>query len=58
MTKGRNSGTSKSAEKFATKISSSYVRSIGIYGTCYYPVERKLRMMSMLYRFVESEVFS
>lgn len=34
------------------------VRSVGIYATWYPPVERTLRLLSMLYRCVEGEVFA
>lgn len=46
------------ASKPGGQPSSADVRSVGIYATWYPPVERTLRLLSMLYRCVEGEVFA
>lgn len=54
--KGGNTGATTPNK---TGVSSSTgVRSVGIYATWYPPVERTLRLLSMLYRCVEGEVFA
>lgn len=55
---GRKPGTPKADGKGGAKASSASVRSVGIYTTWYPPVERTLRLLSMLYRCVEGEVFA
>ena len=50
--KGGKAGTK------ARKENSLEVRSVGIYATWYPPVERTLRLLSMLYRCVDGQVFA
>lgn len=55
--KGGNTGTA-AGNKANVQLPSTGVRSVGIYATWYPPVERTLRLLSMLYRCVEGEVFA
>lgn len=48
----------KQSARSSAKAAVSDLRSVGIYATWYPPVERTLRLLSMLYRCVDGEVFA
>lgn len=55
---GDISKNKKQPEPAKAKSATGDIRSVGIYATWYPPVERTLRLLSMLYRCVDGEVFA